>query len=101
MLLGDVIARLEDDAVADETLVALGDLTLTARVAAAATREAMSRGEFVAACVGQFAAHSSDDHWVQVLGKMARTDDPGQVCLRHAIEAALRLVAATPARGRD
>jgi hypothetical protein len=89
MLLGDVIARLEDDAVADETLVALGDLILTARVAAAAAREAMTRGEFVAACVGQFAAGSSDEQWVQVLGKMARAGDPGQVFLRHAIEAAL------------
>jgi len=51
----------EDDAVADEALIALGDLALTARVAAAASREAMTRGEFVAACVGQFATRSSDE----------------------------------------
>ncbi len=74
MLLGDVIARLEDDAVADETLVALGDLALTARVAAEAAREATTRGELVATCVGQFAAQASDEQWLQVLGKMARAD---------------------------
>ena len=89
MLLGDIIARLEDDAAADEALIALGDLTLTARVADAAAREAMTRGEFVAACVGQFAAQASDEQWVTVLGQMGRVEDPGRILLRRAIEAAL------------
>ena len=89
MLLGDIIARLEDDAVADEALISLGDLALAARVAAAASQEALTRGEFVATCVGQFAAHSSDEQWLTVLGQMGRAEDPGRVFLRHAIEAAL------------
>ena len=89
MLLGDIIAGLEDDATADEALIALGDLALTARVADAAAREAMTRGEFVAACVGQFAANASDEAWVTVLGQMGRVEDPGRVLLRRALEAAL------------
>ena len=89
MQLGDIIAHLEDDAAADETLIALGDLALTARAVDAAARAAMTRGEFVAMCVGQFAAHASDEQWVTVLGQMGRTDDPGHVFLRRAIEAAL------------
>jgi hypothetical protein len=89
MLLGDVIARLEDEAVADEALIALGDLALTARVAEAASREAMTRGEFVAACVGQFAAQASDEQWLTVLGQMGRVEDPGRVLLRRAVETAL------------
>jgi hypothetical protein len=88
MLIGDVIARLEDDGEADEALLALGDLALTARVASAAAREAMTRGEFVATCVGRL-AHSSDEQWVSVLGQMGRTDDPGRVFLRRAIEIGL------------
>jgi hypothetical protein len=94
MQLGDVIAQLEDEAAADETLIALGDLALTARVAAAAEREAVARGEFVAACVGWFAAQASDEDWVTVLGQMGRVDDPGRILLRRAIETALAAVAA-------
>ncbi len=90
MQLGDIIAQLEDDAVADEALIALGDLTLTAQVATAAAREAMTRGEFVAACVGQFAAQASDEQWLTVLGQMGRSNLPGQVLLRQAIAAALK-----------
>jgi len=89
MQLGDIIAQLEDDAVADEALIALGDLALTTRVAAAAARAALSRGEFVAASVGAFAANASDEDWVTVLGQMGRSDLPGRVLLRRAIESAL------------
>lgn len=89
MQLGDIIAQLEDEAVADEALIALGDLALTARVAAAAADEAMTCGEFVAACVGQFAAQASDEQWVTVLGQMGRVDDPGRVFPRRAVELAL------------
>lgn len=89
MQLGDIIAQLEDEAVADEVLVALGDLALTARVAKAAACEAMTRGEFVAACVGSFVARASDEQWVTVLGQMGRSAVPGQVLLRRAVEAAL------------
>lgn len=96
MLIGDVIARLEDDGAADEALLALGDLALTARVARAAAREAMTRGEFVAACVGQL-AQSSDEQWVTVLGQMGRSDDPGRVFLRRAIE--IGLAGDAPAAG--
>ncbi len=89
MQLGDIIAQLEDEAVADEALIALGDLVLAARVAAAASREAMTRGEFVSACVGQFAAQASDEQWLTVLGQMGRVADPGGVFLRRAVDAAL------------
>ncbi len=99
MQFGDIIAQLEDEAVADEALIALSDLALTARVAAAASREAMTRGEFVAACVGQFAAQASDEQWVTVLGQMGRVEDPGRVFLRRVIEAALgAMVQPAPSR---
>ena len=53
MQLGDVIARFEDDAFVSETLFALDDLALTARIAAAAAEEDVSAGEFAAQAVGQ------------------------------------------------
>jgi hypothetical protein len=90
MMLGDVIARLEDDAFADETLVALGDLALVNRVAAAAAAEGAGRGEYVAAAVGRYAAGCADEEWLTVLGQMGRSDDPGEVLLRRALAAALQ-----------
>lgn len=89
MLLGDVIARLEDESFADDTLIGLGDLALAVRIGEAAAREGLTRGEFVAAAVGRFAATCSDEQWVTVIGQMGRTNVPGQVLLSHAITAIL------------
>ena len=93
MQLGDIIAHLEDEAVADEALLELGDLALTIRVTEAGAREAMTRGEFVAACVGNFAARATDEEWLTMLGLMGRSDRPGQVLLRRAIDAELQRMA--------
>ncbi len=93
MLLGDVIARLEDDACAEETLLAMDDLALLAQVTAAAAAAGLTRGEYMAAAIGNFAAASSDEEWVTVIGQMGRVDNPGQVLLRRAIVVALQNMA--------
>jgi hypothetical protein len=90
MLLGDVIAGLADEVFADETLLAMGNLALAARIADAAAAEGVSRGEFVAAAVGRFTAGCPDEEWLTVLGQMGRVTDPGQVLLRRAITAVLQ-----------
>lgn len=89
MQLGDVIAGLTDEVFADETLLAMGDLALAARVADAAAAESVPRGEFVAAAVGRFAAGCSDEEWLTVLGQMGRVADPGEILLRRAVIAVL------------
>lgn len=89
MLLGDLIARFEDDAVAAEALMALGDVALLARVSAAAAEQQVGLGAFAANSVGRFATSASDEDWVTMLGAMARTDDPGRVLLDRALSAAL------------
>jgi hypothetical protein len=96
MLLGDVIAGLADEVFADETLLAMGDLALAARIASAAAAEGVSRGEFVATAVGRFAAGCSDEEWLTVLGQMGRVANPGDVLLRRAVTAVLER-ADTPA----
>lgn len=90
MLLGDVIARLEDEAVAAETLLALGDLALMMRVEEAAAARALSAGEFAADAVALFSSQASDEDWVSLIGVMGQADDPGRVCLRKMIEFALK-----------
>lgn len=90
MLLGDVIADLEDEVCAMETLVGLGDLALVLRVEEAAARDGIAPGEFAAQAVSAFANQASDEDWVSLIGVMGRTPDPGQACLRRMVEFALR-----------
>jgi hypothetical protein len=89
MLLGDVIAGFEDDAFAGETLFALDDLALTARVATLAAENNVSAGEFVRESVGRFVNGASDEEWLTLIGQMSRAENPGQVFLRRALSKAL------------
>lgn len=85
MLLGDLIARLQDEAVASETLFSLGDLALTARLAALAAESNMSVGELAVQLLGQFVGSASDEEWLTLIGQMTRAGDPSQVFLRRAL----------------
>ena len=89
MQLGDVIARFEDDAFVSETLFALDDLALTARIAVAAAEKNVSAGEFAAQAVGQFVNGASDEEWLTLIGLISRADNPGQVFLRRVLSNAL------------
>jgi hypothetical protein len=93
MLLGDVIARLDDEAVATETLIGLGDLALLARVQQAADQDGVTMGEFAAHAVDAFSTRASDEDWVSLIGAMGQRGDPGQACLKRMVEFALRPVA--------
>ena len=90
MLLGDVIAELDDEAAAMEMLLSLGDLALVTRVEEAAAQHAVTPGEFAAQAVALFSNQASDEDWVSLIGVMGQTADPGQVCLKKMVEFALR-----------
>jgi hypothetical protein len=89
MQLGDMIAQFEDEAFINETLLALGDLALTARITASAAKSSVSMGEFAAQAVGQFINGASEEEWLTLIGLMSRADDPGQVFLRRVLSNAL------------
>jgi len=89
MLLGDVIARLEDEVFASETLFALDDLALTTRVLAVAAENHLSAGEFATQSVGQFVNDATDEDWLTLIGLMSRADNPGQIFLRRVLSEAL------------
>jgi hypothetical protein len=86
MLLGDLIARFDDPAVAAETLLALDDLALVGRVREAAAHQDLTPGEFAGTAVRMFADTASDEEWVTALGQMARTREPGLELLRRALQ---------------
>jgi hypothetical protein len=69
MLLGDVIARFEDEAVVSETLFALDDLALMARIATLAAENSVSAGEFAMQSIGRFVNGASDEEWLTLLGQ--------------------------------
>jgi len=89
MLLGDVLARFDTPSFAEETVLALGDLNLLARLRTRAEAEGESLGEFARNAVQRFAAQASDEEWVTMIGALARTDDPGSVCLTFALKRAV------------
>src|SRR5262245_13044078 len=88
MLLGDVIARFENEAVLSETLFALDDLALMARIATLAAEDNLSVGEVATHAIGRFVNGASDEEWLTLIGQMSRAEDPGQVFLRHALSSA-------------
>jgi hypothetical protein len=89
MLLGDVIARFEDPVVAGEILLALDDLALTARLAAAADEQHLTPGEFAMETVGRFVNGANDEEWLTLIGQISRAGDPGVAFIRHVLSRAL------------
>lgn len=89
MLLGDLIARLDDEAVAAEALIGLADLSLVARVEAAAEASGLTPGAVAARAVAAFADGASEDDWLSLVGSLSRSDEPGRECLRRMLEASL------------
>ena len=90
MLLGDIIARLEDGAGAAETLAGLDDIVLLGRVREEAHLNSLTPGEYVARAVRIFCDGASDEEWVTLIGIVGRTTEPGAACLRRMVEFALR-----------
>ena len=81
MLLGDVLARFDDEAFAAETVLRVGDVGLLARMQKQAEAEGETLGSFARAAVQRFMATADDETWVSLIGALARTQDPGAVCL--------------------
>lgn len=94
MLLGDIIARFDDEALAMQTFAGLGDLALLLQVETAAAEEGLTPGAFAARAVRIFSNQASDEDWVSLIGVMGQTTDPGQACLRTMLSFALRPAAA-------
>ncbi len=86
MLLGDILRKFSDDAVATEYLLGLGDIALVARLRELARAEGETLGEYASAAVQRYTSQASDEEWLTLLGLISRTDDPAGACLRRALE---------------
>ncbi len=90
MLLGDVIASFDDDAIAAETALRLGDPTTLNRMRQHAEANGVGVGEYAQSAVRRFADGATDEEWVSLIGAMGHTDDPGAVCLQRAFAYVIR-----------
>lgn len=96
MMLGDLVARLADETAAEETLLALTDLTLLADLRAQADANGLELGPYAAAAASRYASEATEEEWVTLMGAMSRSQDPGAVYLKRAFAYATRQAANHP-----
>ncbi len=85
MQLGALLNHLELDANAGAALVALGDITLFARVEAMGAKHDEEPGEYVANGARRFAARASNEDWLGLMNAIERADDPGRAVLEKIV----------------
>jgi len=86
-MLGNIIARLHDDAFVQEIVAGLGDLVLLARLRQAAEAAEMSVGDAAADAVGRFVQQAGDEQWLALV--TAASTDPAAACLHRMLLEAL------------
>jgi hypothetical protein len=89
MMIGDLIERFEDEAVATEAVTSLGDVALLADIATTAAEQNMTLGEFATLSVADFVTHAGDEDWLTLFGRVTRARDPGAAFLHHILSGAV------------
>jgi hypothetical protein len=90
MQLGEIIRNFSEEDTANEALLALGDLSLLARVGKSAEHHEETVGEYAAGAVRRFANLASSEDWLALMNAIERTDEPGRRCLTHMLHWSLR-----------
>lgn len=89
-MLGDLITRLDDPGLAEQTLIEAGELALLADVRAAAGQLRLDVGPFASLAVRRFTERADEEAWVQLIGVLRKSDVPGlaalSAILRRAVE---------------
>jgi len=89
MLLGDLIARVQDPAFATEALLALDDLALMARINSESARNGLEPGEFISQSVARFVNGASDEEWLAMIGALVQAENPGRAFLHLVLSKAI------------
>lgn len=85
MTLGELLAQFEDETVAAETVLRIGDLATIAILRGEADALGLTLGAHAARAMRQYADAASDDEWLTLIGAMNRADDPAIVYMRRAL----------------
>ncbi len=86
MMLGDLLARLNDEDEAAEIILGVGDLRLLAAMRERAESEGFDLAAYARAAVQRYATEASDEEWITLMGLIGREGDPGMACLKRAFE---------------
>jgi hypothetical protein len=81
-MLGTLLSGLTNAAAAEELLATLADEALLLRVRSAAADNAVTPGAYVAATVRQLLDYGSEEVWLDLVGKMANSPQPGAAALQ-------------------
>ena len=80
-MLGDILGGLTDTASAERVLADIGSPELLARVRQEAAAGGLSPGAFVAARVRHMLDHAGEEVWLDLLGLMSGSPQPGAAAL--------------------
>jgi hypothetical protein len=89
-MLGDLLASLGDETIAVETILSAGDLKLLTAAQELAAAEGLELGSYVTQTVQRYASEASHEEWLTLMGLLNRAQDPGAICIKRALEHALR-----------
>lgn len=81
-MLGNLLGGLTNAAAAEELLAAIADEALLERVKAAADENDVTPGTYVAATVRHLLDRGSEEIWLDMVGKMANSPQPGATALQ-------------------
>ncbi len=85
MLLGTILARLDDEADAGAALEALEDTVLLTEVHAIGTLHGESPGQYASGATRRFAALASNEDWLALMTALECTDDPARTALEQMV----------------
>jgi hypothetical protein len=80
-MLGDILRELTDATSAENMLAAIGRPDIVARVQQDASAEGVAAGAFVAAEVRHMLDHAGEEVWLELLGRMSGSPEPGVAAL--------------------
>jgi hypothetical protein len=88
-MLGEILRSLTNPAEAEATLLASGNELVLERARADAQSEGTTAGAVAARAVRHVLDHAGEQIWLDLLGAMARTPEPGAAALRIILAKAL------------
>ena len=91
MLLGDLLARFEDETFALETILSSG-LALLTETQARAKASGLEIGDYLSQVLRSYGDSATNEEWITLMGAMNRADDPGAVYLKRALAHATELI---------
>ncbi|ACK50455.1 conserved hypothetical protein [Methylocella silvestris BL2] len=95
-MLGMILSGLTDAASAEDTLTAFGNPGLVERVRLDAAAEGVAVGARVATKIRHMLDHAGEDIWLELLGRMSGSPQPGAAALEAMLSYAFPDLNATP-----